>query len=59
MSVSAKAGPWLELIPLDAVTFAAMHMSAFGTKRTSQSVKLMSAFGGKADIQRNGPDVCF
>jgi len=30
MSVSAKAGPWLELIPLDAVTFAAMHMSAFG-----------------------------
>jgi len=34
MSVSAKAGPWLELIPLDAVTFAAMHMSAFGTKRT-------------------------
>ena len=25
-------------------------MSAFGTKRTSQSAELMSAFGGKADI---------
>jgi hypothetical protein len=25
-------------------------MSAFGTKRTSQSAQLMSAFGGKADI---------
>ena len=50
MSVSAKAGPWLELIPLDAVTFAAMHMSAFGTKRTFHCVQPMSAFGGKADI---------
>ena len=44
MSVSAKAGPWLELIPFDAVTFAAMHMSAFG---------------GKADITRTCTDVCF
>jgi hypothetical protein len=25
-------------------------MSAFGTKRTSQSAHAMSAFGGKADI---------
>ena len=50
MSVSAKAGPWLELIPLDAVTFAAMHMSAFGTKRTSGRAQSMSAFGAKADI---------
>ena len=30
--------------------FAAMHKSAFGTKRTSPSAQLMSAFGGKADI---------
>ena len=59
MSVSAKAGPWLELIPLDAVTFAAMHMSAFGTKRTCQSLSAMSAFGGKADITRTCTDVCF
>jgi len=28
MSVSAKAGPWLELIPLDAVTVAAMRHKA-------------------------------
>jgi hypothetical protein len=26
-------------------------MSAIGTKRTSQCAPLMSAFGGKADIQ--------
>jgi hypothetical protein len=25
-------------------------MSAFGTKRTSESTQLMSAFGGKADM---------
>jgi hypothetical protein len=25
-------------------------MSAFGTKRTSQIIQLISAFGGKADI---------
>jgi len=30
--------------------FAAAHMSAFGTKRTWPDVRLMSAFGGKADI---------
>ena len=59
MSVSAKAGPWLELIPLDAVTFAAMHMSAFGTKRTCRSPSAMSAFGGKADINRAFPNVAF
>jgi len=38
MSVSAKAGPWLELIPFDAVTFAAMHMSAFGTKGVKRTL---------------------
>ena len=27
-------------------------MSAFGTKRTSQYIQPMSAFGGKADIDR-------
>ena len=30
--------------------FAATHMSAFGTKRTSGRAQSMSAFGGKADI---------
>src|SRR5215469_5479915 len=30
--------------------FAAVHMSAFGTKRTSQVTQSMSASGGKADI---------
>src|SRR5262249_10377984 len=34
-------------------------MSAFGTKRTCQSLSAMSAFGGKADIARTCPDVCF
>ena len=51
MSVSAKAGPWLELIPLDAVTF--------GTKRTCRAPSAMSAFGGKADIDWMSSDVCF
>ena len=30
--------------------FAALHESAFGTKRTSLVAPHMSAFGGKADI---------
>ena len=30
--------------------FAAVHMAAIGTKRTSRPSRLMSAFGGKADI---------
>ena len=30
--------------------FAAVHMAAIGTKRTSRPNRLMSAFGGKADI---------
>ena len=33
-----------------ATLFAAVRMSAFGTKRTSRPSRLMSAFGGKADI---------
>ena len=33
-----------------AAFFAALHMSAFGTKRTFHSQVPMSAFGGKADI---------
>src|SRR5262249_27116501 len=33
-----------------AVFFSAMRMSAFGTKRTCQTCRSMSAFGGKADI---------
>jgi hypothetical protein len=34
-------------------------MSAFGTKRTCQSLSAMSAFGGKADIQLTCPNVRF
>src|SRR5215467_10221419 len=34
------------------VLFAAVHMSAYGTKRTCRDVCHLSAFGGKADIQR-------
>ena len=34
-------------------------MSAFGTKRTSQLRLAMSAFGGKADIEISGRDICF
>jgi hypothetical protein len=34
-------------------------MSAFGTKRTSASTQLMSAFGGKADINRRRSNVRF
>ena len=32
------------------IDFAALHMSAFGTKRTFRHVCSLSAFGGKADI---------
>src|SRR6516164_9425716 len=40
-------------------TFAAVHEPASGTKRTSQSTQLMSAFGGKADIARVAINVRF
>jgi hypothetical protein len=33
-------------------------MSAFGTKRTSQSPTAMSAFVGKADVEISERDVC-
>src|SRR5262249_25771634 len=42
-----------------AILFAAVHESAFGTKRTFQDAQSMSAFGGKADIDFLGPNVCF
>jgi hypothetical protein len=32
--------------------FAAVHESAYGTKRTSRAFSYLSAFGGKADIAR-------
>jgi hypothetical protein len=38
---------------------AALHMSAFGTKRTFRSRSSMSAFGGKADIADSERHVCF
>jgi len=37
--------------------YAALHESAFGTKRTSRDRVPMSAFGGKADIQPISCDV--
>jgi hypothetical protein len=37
--------------------FAAVHESAYGTKRTWRSCSVMSAFGGKADIRECGGDV--
>ena len=39
--------------------FAAVHESAFGTKRTSLVAPHMSAFGGKADMCRATRDVRF
>jgi len=33
-------------------------MPAIGTKRTSNDVRLTSAFGGIADVPRSGRDVC-
>jgi len=32
------------------LAIAEVHESAFGTKRTCQSLSAMSAFGGKADV---------
>jgi len=40
------------------LSFAAVHESASGTKRTCQSLSAMSAFGGKADIVFLGLNVC-
>ncbi len=34
-------------------------ISVNGTKRTSQCAQLMSAFGGKADINERQANVCF
>ena len=49
-----RRGPLTLQAAADEVTnrlqFAALHMSAFGTKQTCQSCHSMSAFGGKADI---------
>jgi hypothetical protein len=35
---------------IEQLFFAAVHESAFGTKRTSRTFSCLSAFGGKADI---------
>src|SRR5262249_24528320 len=37
--------------------YAALHESAFGTKRTFRGLVPMSAFGGKADIVRKSQNV--
>ena len=39
--------------------FAAVHESAFGTKRTSKRRPAMSAFGGIADIAQGSRNVRF
>jgi len=39
--------------------YAALRKSAFGTKQTCQSCRLMSAFGGKADIVQRGAMFAF
>ena len=39
--------------------FAALHMSAFGTKRTFVCAAVMSAFGGKANMARRTPMSAF
>jgi hypothetical protein len=39
--------------------FAAVHESAFGTKRTYRVALHMSAFGGKADIAPASQNVRF
>ena len=36
-----------------------LSMSAFGAKRTFRSLSVMSAFGGKADIEWKRFNVCF
>jgi hypothetical protein len=38
-------------ITLITAMFAAVHESAFGTKRTNGEICCLSAFGGKADIR--------
>jgi hypothetical protein len=48
----------LQLLARSDELFAAPHMSAFGTKQTSQHGRLMSAFGGIADIDRLFCDQC-
>src|SRR5215469_15137189 len=40
------------------LSFAALHESACGTKRTFQSHSAMSAFGGKTDIGQPSLNVC-
>jgi hypothetical protein len=40
-------------------SYAAVHESAYGTKRTSQLRCRMSAFGGKADITTSERHGCF
>jgi hypothetical protein len=49
----ARVRRWIGLL------IAALHESAFGTKRTWRSRSTMSAFGGKADIGWRCRDVCF
>ena len=53
------------LLQLSRLSISDFHLAPhgraihFGTKRTWRSVSLMSAFGGKADMAMNGPNVCF
>ncbi len=38
---------------------AAVHESVVGTFRTSRDVRLESAFGGRAEVEFRGRQVCF
>src|SRR6516165_2794724 len=52
-SLTARATCWQKFVSTcsSRSRIAAVHLSAFGTKRTSQPCRTMSAFGGKADIK--------
>jgi hypothetical protein len=39
--------------------YAALHETAYGTRRTSELSQPMSAFGGKADIAQTSGNVRF
>ena len=50
-NLSARANCCRKFVSTYLNRFVALHMSAFGTKRTFPYSQSMSAFGGKADIQ--------
>jgi hypothetical protein len=51
--MAVKSGAAQRDRTLNRMRFAAVRLSAYGTKRTSRDVCYLSAFGGKADISRD------